>query len=160
MSDLSVQLLGGLEASREFFNRSTRVLTEDDSTFQPEEGMLTVAQQVAHVARTVDWFRGGIERPDGFDMDFAQHEAEAMAVTSLDAARAWYEKAHAAIVARIEAMSDADLMAPLPQGPIMGGAPRMTVVSALVEHTAHHRGALAVYSRLLGKVPPMPYMEM
>jgi uncharacterized damage-inducible protein DinB len=26
-----------------------------------------------------------------------------------------------------------------------------------VEHTAHHRGALTVYSRLLGKVPPMPY---
>ena len=25
-------------------------------------------------------------------------------------------------------------------------------------HTAHHRGALTVYSRMLGKVPPMPYM--
>ncbi len=27
-------------------------------------------------------------------------------------------------------------------------------------HTAHHRGALAVYARLLGKVPAMPYMDM
>jgi hypothetical protein len=27
----------------------------------------------------------------------------------------------------------------------------------MVEHTAHHRGALTAYSRLLGKVPPMPY---
>jgi uncharacterized damage-inducible protein DinB len=27
----------------------------------------------------------------------------------------------------------------------------------MVEHTAHHRGALTVYSRLLGKVPLMPY---
>jgi uncharacterized damage-inducible protein DinB len=27
----------------------------------------------------------------------------------------------------------------------------------MVEHTAHHRGALTVYSRKLGKVPPMPY---
>jgi len=28
----------------------------------------------------------------------------------------------------------------------------------MVEHTAHHRGALTVYSRVLGKVPAMPYM--
>ena len=31
------------------------------------------------------------------------------------------------------------------------------IVWAMVEHTAHHRGALTVYSRPLGKVPPMPY---
>jgi hypothetical protein len=28
------------------------------------------------------------------------------------------------------------------------------------DHTAHHRGALTVYSRLLGKVPKMPYADM
>jgi len=49
---------------------------------------------------------------------------------------------------------------PLAPGPIMGGAPRLAVFSAIAEHTAHHRGALSVYSRLLGKVPPMPYGEM
>ena len=60
-----------LVASKEFFNRSTRVLDEADSGFRPQADMMTVAQQVAH--------------------------------------------------------------------------------------TAHHRGALTVYSRQLGKVPPMPY---
>lgn len=160
MGTLGLQCVAGLEASHEFFNRSTRVLTEDDSGFQPEEDMMTVAQQVAHVARTVDWFREGISRPQGFDMDFERHVAEAMAVTSLDVARAWYERAHEAMVATVSAMSDEALMTPLPPGPIMGGAPRLTVVGALEEHTAHHRGALSVYSRLLGKVPPMPYMEM
>jgi uncharacterized damage-inducible protein DinB len=29
----------------------------------------------------------------------------------------------------------------------------------MVEHTAHHRGALTVYSRLLGKVSQMPYFD-
>jgi uncharacterized damage-inducible protein DinB len=42
----------------------------------------------------------------------------------------------------------------------MGGLPRYAIVSALTDHTAHHRGALTVYARLLGLVPPMPYMDM
>ena len=45
----------------------------------------------------------------------------------------------------------------MPEGPVMGGQPGSEVVRAMIEHTAHHRGALTVYSRLLGKVPPMPY---
>jgi uncharacterized damage-inducible protein DinB len=42
----------------------------------------------------------------------------------------------------------------------MGGAPRLAVFVAIADHTAHHRGALAVYARLNGIVPPMPYMDM
>ncbi|NJL28826.1 MAG: hypothetical protein HC897_13505 [Thermoanaerobaculia bacterium] len=40
----------------------------------------------------------------------------------------------------------------------MGGKPRAAIIGAIVDHTAHHRGTLTVYSRLLGYVPPMPYM--
>jgi len=43
---------------------------------------------------------------------------------------------------------------------IMKGAPKMSIVYALADHTAHHRGALSVYARLLGKKPQMPYGEM
>ena len=43
-------------------------------------------------------------------------------------------------------------------GQIMGGAPRMAVISAITDHTAHHRGALTVYARMNTIVPPMPYM--
>jgi uncharacterized damage-inducible protein DinB len=42
---------------------------------------------------------------------------------------------------------------------VMGGAPRYAVISAIEDHTAHHRGALTVYSRLRGHVPTMPYMD-
>ena len=48
-----------LLASQDFFNRSTRVLDEADSTFKPHDGMMTVAQQVGHVAQTLDWFVEG-----------------------------------------------------------------------------------------------------
>ena len=51
-----------------------------------------------------------------------------------------------------------ELSQTLPEGPVMGGAPRLAAVSAIVEHTAHHRGALTVYSRLAGYTPNMPYM--
>jgi uncharacterized damage-inducible protein DinB len=60
----------------------------------------------------------------------------------------------------VEASSDADLLTPLPEGPIMGGVPRIAIFGAIVDHTAHHRGALTVYARLQGVVPPMPYMDM
>ena len=59
----------------------------------------------------------------------------------------------------IDANCEAAWVEPLPPGPIMGGLPRLAVFGALTDHTAHHRGALSVYARLLGKVPPMPYME-
>lgn len=143
-----------LTASKDFFDRSTRVLEEADSEFRPVGGMMTVAQQVAHAARTLDWFVEGVTRPEGFNLDFAAEAAELERVTSLAAARAM---ADAAFSRAIEFCRTADLSRPLPPGPIMGGQPVSDVIWAMVEHTAHHRGALTVYSRLLGKTPPMPY---
>jgi hypothetical protein len=72
-----------LKSSEEFFERSSRCLTEDDSASRPTPDMYTVAQQVAHAARTVDWFVEGATRPEGFDMDFERHVAESLVVTSL-----------------------------------------------------------------------------
>ena len=34
---------------------------------------MTVAQQVAHAAQTIDWFIEGASRPEGFDLDFEKH---------------------------------------------------------------------------------------
>jgi hypothetical protein len=72
-----------LKSSEEFFERSSRCLTEEDSASRPTPDMYTVAQQVAHAARTIDWFVEGAVRPEGFDMDFERHVAEIMVVTSL-----------------------------------------------------------------------------
>jgi uncharacterized damage-inducible protein DinB len=157
---LAQQCIGELESAHEFFNRSTRNLTEELSTFAPAEGMMTAAQQVAHVAQTVDWFVEGAFRPEGFSMNWEEMAKESMAYTSLAAARAWFEKAIANAKDVLGAKSDADLLTPLPEGPIMGGLPRLVITGAINDHTAHHRGALTVYARLNKIVPPMPYMEM
>lgn len=157
---LAQQAVMELESTREFFNRSTRNLSEDHSTFAPAPEMMTAAQQVAHVAQTIDWFMQGAFRPEGFDMDFETAARVVAGYTSLATSRAWFEKAVEAAKASVTTKSDADLMTPLPPGPIMGGVPRFAIFSAITDHTAHHRGALTVYARLKGIVPPMPYMDM
>lgn len=157
---LAQQAVGEVAAAEEYFNRSTRGLTEAHSTYKPSAESMTVAQQVAHAAQTIDWFIEGAFRPEGFDMNFEEHAKQFMAVASLGAARAWFTKAAANAKTVLAAKSDGDLLTPLPPGPIMGGLPRMAIVGAITDHTAHHRGALTVYARLNNIVPPMPYMEM
>lgn len=155
---LAQQAIAELTNVHEFFNRSTGSLTEAHSGYAPVEGMMTAAQQVAHAAQMIEWFMEGAFRPEGFDMDFEGHAKVFMAVDSLTAARAWFQKAVAGAKAILAGKSDGDMMAPLPPGPIMGGAPRVAAISAITDHTAHHRGALTVYARMNKIVPPMPYM--
>jgi uncharacterized damage-inducible protein DinB len=151
--DFANQLL----ASKEFFERSTGVLDEADSGFRPQEGMMTVAQHVAHTAQTLDWFIEGASRREGFDLDFEKQVKALESVTSLAASRQMLETAYAKAIHFLRSRSPEDLARPLSPGPVMGGQPISDIVWVMVEHTAHHRGALTVYSRQLGKVSPMPY---
>jgi uncharacterized damage-inducible protein DinB len=146
-----------LVASKDFFDRSTRVLEEGDSNYRPKPDMMTAAQQVAHVAQTLDWFIDGANSPAGFDLDFARHAQFLESVTSLATARKMLDEAFAKSIHYLRSATPETLAKPLPAGPVMGGQPISDIVWAMVEHTAHHRGALTVYSRTLGKVPPMPY---
>ncbi len=149
-----------LQASHEFFERSSRALTEDDSHFVPADGMFSVAQQVAHVAQTIDWFMDGAFNRKGFDTDFEAHYKEVHAVDSLDAARAWLRRAVENANRLIDEKTEEEWSAPLPEGPVMGGQPRHSVFLGIADHTAHHRGALTTYTRLCGKEPPNPYADV
>jgi uncharacterized damage-inducible protein DinB len=151
-------LITELNSTQQFFDRSTAVLQEKDSSLKPTGEMLTAAQQVAHVAHTIDWFMEGAFRPEGFSMDFEAMENKIKIVTSLEAARVWLSNSFEAARVALAKMSPADLMVPIAAGEIMGGAPCMAAISGIGDHTAHHRGALTVYSRLAGYTPAMPYM--
>jgi len=153
----STHFANQLLASKAFFERSTSALDEADSGFRPRDEMMTVAHQVAHAAQTIDWFVEGASRPEGFDLDFEKHAQVIAQVTSLAAARKMLEAAFASAIHFIRSRGAEGLAQPLPPGPVMGGQPIGDIVWSIVEHTAHHRGALTVYSRLLGKLPPMPY---
>lgn len=153
------RLLNDAKAAKEHFDRSTRVLKEEHSGHMPAPGMFSVAGQVTHVATVIDWFIDGATKPSGFNMDFETIDREAHAAKSLTAARKKLDKAFARLADFVSSNTQAYLDAPMTAGPMMVGEPRSSVVLGIVEHTSHHRGALTVYSRTLGLVPVMPYME-
>jgi uncharacterized damage-inducible protein DinB len=145
-----------LESTHRFFKTTLSVFESADAAFTPDPELYTVAGHVAHAADSVDWLiEGGFGA--GWNMDFEGLVAKAKAVTSLQEATEWLDRSFADAIAVVRAASDQTLFEPIPDTRIMEGAPRSAVVGAIVDHTAHHRGALAVYARLIGKVPPMPY---
>lgn len=149
-----------IRALKDYFDRSTRVFTEEHSNYTPVPGTFTVANQVAHTARIIDWFVEGAFGPDGFSMDFQAMDREARAVTSLAEARAWLDRAVANAVAMVASKTLEEMLLPLPPGPLVGGLPRVAIVGSMTDHTAHHRGALTIYARLLGLKPLMPYRDL
>ena len=145
-----------LESTRRFFLTTLSVFNKADSNFAPHADMYTVAGQVAHAAITVDWFMAGAFGA-GWDQAYDLHITRAKAVTSLDEARTMLVKAFDDAIATVTSASEVTMQEPIPNDVIMNGAPRVAVLSGITDHTAHHRGSLAVYARLLGKVAPMPY---
>lgn len=146
-----------LEAAREQFRLSSSQLEESVSGYRPAEEMMTVAQHVAHAAQVIDWLREGAFSAEGFDLDFDPQIARVMATTSLREAQRWFEESISHSIEKFGALEDADLLRLLPDGPVMGGLPRLMVPAAIAEHTSHHRGALAVYARMKGIRPSSPY---
>jgi uncharacterized damage-inducible protein DinB len=153
---VSEGLVQQLESTQKFFKTTLSVFVPEDGGFAPYPELYTVAGHVAHAADSIDWFIEGAFG-DGWDMDFDASIAKAKAVTSLEEAIEWLDRAFTNAIAVVGAASDQVLIEPIPDAQIMGAAPRLAIVSAIVDHTAHHRGSLAVYARLIGKEPPMPY---
>ncbi len=147
-----------LRSMREYFNRSTRPLGEEHSGFAPKEGLYTVAGHVAHAAQTVEWFFDAAFAKS-WNMDFEGMDKEVRGVTSLSKARAWFDRAVEKALKETDGHSEEEWASLFPPNPIMGEAPRFSILGAVTDHTAHHRGALTVYQRLLGLKPPMPYMD-
>jgi len=148
-----------LKGMREYFNRSTRPLSDAHSAFAPSEGLFTVAGHIAHVAQTVEWFFDAAFC-EKWRMEFEELDREARSVKTITEARAWFERAIDKAIAVADAHNADEWASRFPPNPIMGEVPRSAIVAACTDHTAHHRGALTVYQRLLGLTPPMPYMDM
>lgn len=79
-------------------------------------------------------------------------------MSSLAAARQMLAAAYGRALAATSEKSEAEWLELFPADSLLQGP--AAIVFGIVEHSAHHRGALTVYSRLLGLRPIMPYMEM
>ncbi len=146
-----------LRTSRAFFERTIDCLQEEDGTFQPGPGTFTTIQQIAHAAQTVDWFLQGIQEGQVFNTDFAGLEKELDTIKNLQGAKSWFERSMAEAIQAVETQPASFWQKKLPEGPMFTGLPRAFALDGILDHNAHHRGALAVYARLCGHVPAMPY---
>lgn len=149
-------LISEMQFQEKFFLNTISCLTEENSSFKPADKMYTVAQHVGHAAETIDWFFNGAFGENGFDMNFENYEEYMKKYTSFDEAVKLLKEATARGIEKIKSVSEGELMEPI-TGEVMKGAPKLAIIGAITDHSAHHRGALAVYARLLGKVPKMPY---
>ena len=152
----TADLVAQLKTSHGYIRKMISIFGEEDAGFAPQPELYTVAGHIAHAADSVEWFVEGAFG-EGWNMDFDGLIAAARAVETLEEAVAWLDRAFEKAIAAFEAASDDDLNAPIPDERIMPDASRCDIVWPLVDHTAHHRGALTVYARLLGKVPGMMY---
>jgi uncharacterized damage-inducible protein DinB len=153
---IKTEALSQIDFIRKTFDRTTSVLEEKDAAFRATPENATIAYHIAHVAQTIDWFReGGFG--DHWRMDFEVMGAEAARVQTLAEGRRWLADAWDRLRATVADLPEAKLEETMGDNPILPNRRRYHTLEGLVDHCAHHRGALAVYARLLGKVPPMPY---
>ena len=152
-------LIEQLKTQEKFFMNTISCLTEENSDFRPNEEMYTVAQHIGHTAETVEWFLEGAFGDRGFDMNFEDYNERIKKYSSFNDCVKYFKEATIKGIERLGSVPNSELTAPI-KAEIMTGAPKMAVVGAIGDHTAHHRGSLAVYARLLGKKPQMPYGEM
>jgi len=149
-----------IQMERKFLNAIVKDFRPEHSDFRPVEGMMTAAQQIRHIAHTVLWFNEAAFVPGGkFNMDFEAMTKELQKPCTIDSARAELNAAYEKYIASVAPLSEKELNTPLPPNPIMGEVPRVAVIGANGDHTAHHRGSLAVYLRLVGITPRMIYMD-
>lgn len=143
---------------RTYLRNIIKDFRSEHGDFRPVEGMLTVAQHINHVALTIAWFREGAFG-SGFDMDFEKIEKTNHEPVSLEAALTRLDEEYDGYATFLADKTQSELLAPMADNPIFGAIPRISAIFAQSDHTAHHRGALSVYLRLLGITPMMIYAE-
>lgn len=147
-----------MRQDRHFLQNIIKDFKEEHANFRVD-GMWTVAQQIRHIGRVVWWFwKGGFEGE--WDMDFAKEEAEISKPVTLAAALRELDENYNGFIEFLEGVPEAELDRKLKvPGVLPQDANHWTVLNAITDHTAHHRGALAVYLRLLGIKPTMVYAD-
>jgi hypothetical protein len=196
-------IVARVQLSKEYFHRSLEVFANEDATFRPSPGMLSVIGQVLHVSMGMELMLAGAFGPfDGFgryskghdltnmdwllssnrdfDEDSSEQEPpaglsadggsldyvspELMAATAsqdLPLALIMFDRTIDTLACKFGAFTPAQLMTTsAPPSPMWTDQFTLYYLLDLVlDHNAHHRGALSSYARLLGKSPKLPYFD-
>ena len=141
---------------REYLMKIVGAFESGQGKFRPAEGMITVAQQINHITFMIRWFVQGAFGT-GFDLNPDKSAAATREDLDLNEAIRRLNETYDDYIAFLETLTVAELDAHMPPNPILGEVPRISLLRAQADHTAHHRGVLTVYLRLLGVVPPVIY---
>ena len=139
---------------------SRRVLEKipaDNYDWKPHEKSMSLCQLASHIAETPMWL--GSMMGDVFDFATDMGDYKPFAAADQSELLAAFDVNLANAVSLLEGKND-DFMAGVWKGvsgekEIMAGPRHKIARSILIHHTAHHRGQLTVYMRLLDvPVPP------
>ena len=170
----------------EYFLRTLSAFNDEDSSFRPQQNMLSVKDQVLHTVGAIELFVSAyLSTIDSTSKithtSFRPGEAwsgSSTAVTDMrwtqNADKKHYDEqvdmkeikeifsktmAYASDVFSIP--SEAELQQPIGENSLVPDFFRAEdIIEIMLDHTAHHRGALAQYARLLGHSPKIPYFDM
>ena len=135
-------------------------LSADRFGFRPAAESRSVAELVRHVAQSGMMMAGELSRPDGdfarrsFEEHIADYGAAAEGAETRDALLRLLRETHADGERRIRAAGAEHMLGPIRQ---FDGtyASRLTWMHHGIGHEEYHRGQLALYARLQGRVPAL-----
>jgi uncharacterized damage-inducible protein DinB len=129
-------------------------IPQDKGDYRPEPVAKSALELAWHIVASEHRFLGGVAS-GVFDFT-PNHRPEAVR-TAADIAK-WYEESFAKNLARIEAMTGAELAKEMDfRG--MFQQPAVMFLTLSINHSVHHRGQLSVYLRPMGGKVPAIYGE-
>lgn len=165
---------------REFFRRALSCFSEADAGYRPRPDMLSVVGHIHHTTASIELMLSGIlrafprfadrryaSRRPGMDwqdwgMEWVQraNRDNVLADLTLATALRAFDETMDIVGEVFGALTAEELQQPLADNPMRLPSAFAVLYFGIFDHTAHHRGALSQYARLLGKEPRIPYFDM
>jgi uncharacterized damage-inducible protein DinB len=165
---------------KEFFQRSLSCFTEEDADYRPQPGMLSVSGHIHHTTASIELMMSGIlrefprfgerryasRRPGatwkewGMDWAYSANHDTVRADWSLASALRAFDETMDIVSTIFAELTPDEMRQPLGDNPMKLPSAFAVLYFGIFDHTAHHRGALSQYARLLGKEPRIPYFDM
>ena len=127
-------------------------IPEDKKDYRPHPVSKTAMELAWHTASSDLWFLDGVAQ-GAFAVDEGKMPAEIAGVADLVRS---YESKIGPAIAQVKALSDEQLLKPIPFFGVMN-EPAVTYLSWLLVHGIHHRGQLSTYLRAMGAKVPSIY---
>ena len=156
---LAQSLLKDFQKENEFTKRMIQAAPDDELGYKPHEKSMSLGELVGHLAETPTWAAMMMEDV----MDFAEMptDYEPYVAASKSDALATLDKNVAMLEGALQDRDDAFMRAlwTMKKGDqVLLSEPRDEAIRGiLVHHTAHHRGQLSVYLRMVGAPVPATY---